>query len=225
VRKGETTRQAILDHAFELARRVGLHGLTIGRLANDLDLSKSGLFAHFNSKEALQIQVLDAAAERFIDVVVRPALAAPRGEPRLRALFDRSLKWEGGQESSGGCIFMQAAFELDDQDGPARDRLVQLQRDWLDTIATIVSGAVTEGQFKPDTDPGQFAYDFQSVVLGYHHAARLLRDRRAEKRARAAFDTLVAAARPKSSTRSSGARRPVAVTGVQSPTAKSSRRN
>ena len=195
MRKGAETRQTILEHAFDLARRVGLQDLTIGRLADDLELSKSGVFAHFKSKEALQVQVLDAAAARFIDLVVRPALAAPRGEPRLRALFDRKLQWDGRHDSPGGCIFMQAAFELDDRAGVARDRLVQLQRDWLEAIATTVSGAITEGQFRPDTDPQQFAYSFQSIVLGYHHATRLMRDPRAEERARTAFEQLIAGVR------------------------------
>jgi AcrR family transcriptional regulator len=191
--KGDATRQAILDRAFELARHVGLEGLTIGHLADDLDLSKSGLFAHFHSKEALQIQVLEAAAARFVDEVVRPALAAPRGEPRMRALFERWLEWL--QRTPGGCIFVQAAAELDDREGPARDRLVQLQRDWLDVIATTVTGAIRDGQFKPSVDPEQFAHDLNGIVLAYHHAARLLRDVRADARARAAFDALVASAR------------------------------
>lgn len=199
--KGEATRQAILDHAFDLARQVGLQGLTIGRLADDLHLSKSGLFAHFNSKEALQVQVLEAAAARFVDGVVRPALATRRGEPRVRALFERWLEWEGLQRTPGGCIFVQAAVELDDQEGPARDRLVQLQRDWLDVLATSVSGAIREGHFKASVDAQQFAHDLNAIILGYHHVARLLRDPAAEERARNAFERLVAAARTSPSRR------------------------
>src|SRR5262245_59000560 len=125
MRKGQATREAILDHAIDLARRVGVEGLTIGRLAADLELSKSGLFAHFRSKEALQVQVLDWAAERFVATVLRPALAVETGEARIRALFERWLDWE---RRPGGCIFVQAAADLDDRDGPARDRLVQLQQ-------------------------------------------------------------------------------------------------
>jgi AcrR family transcriptional regulator len=190
--KGEATRDAILEHAVGLARRVGLEGLTIGRLADDLELSKSGLFAHFKSKEALQIQVLDAAAARFVALVVRPALEVPRGEGRLRALFERWLTWE---QRPGGCVFVQAAVDLDDRDGPARDRLVQLQRDWLEAMATTVRGAVREGQFRSGVDADQFAHDLNGIILAYHHAARLLRDPAAEKRARAAFEALIRAAR------------------------------
>jgi AcrR family transcriptional regulator len=192
MRKGEATRDAIVGRAIDLARRVGLEGLTIGRLAEDLDLSKSGLFAHFRSKEALQVQVLEAAAERFVDMVLRPALGAPRGEPRLRALFDRWLTWE---RRPGGCVFVQAAVDLDDREGPARDRLVQLQRDWLKAIATTARGAIREGHFRAAVDPMQFAHDLNGVILAYHHAARLLRDPDAEERARTAFDSLMRIAR------------------------------
>ena len=131
-----------MDRAIELARRVGLEGLTIGRLADDLDLSKSGLFAHFRSKEALQVQVLDGAAARFVAMVLEPAVKAPRGEPRMRMLFERWLDWE---RRPGGCVFVQAAADLDDRDGPARDRLVELQRQWLDAIATTARGARSGG--------------------------------------------------------------------------------
>ena len=193
--KGDATRQAILDRAFELARQVGLQGLTIGRLADDLELSKSGLFAHFQSKEALQVQVLDAAAQRFAETVVRPALTAPRGEPRLRALFDRWLDWEGRHSVPGGCIFVQASVELDDQEGAARDRLVHLQREWLAAMATTVRGAIRETHFKATIDADQFAHELNGIMLAYHHAARLLRDPTAEQRARTAFDALVRTAR------------------------------
>jgi AcrR family transcriptional regulator len=201
VRKGELTRQAILDQAVGLATRVGLGGLTIGGLAEDLSLSKSGLFAHFRSKEALQVQVLEAASVRFIDAVIRPALAEPRGEPRVRALFER---WRSFScESPGGCLFVSAAMELDDQMGAPRERLVQLQRDWLDVLAGAVRIAVTEGHFRQDVDPEQFAHDLYGIALAYHHAFRLLKDPRAKERADRSFEALVRAARP-----------PSAVTGV-----------
>ena len=193
--KGEVTRQTILEHAIGLARQVGLEGLTIGRLAADLDLSKSGLFAHFQSKEALQVQVLDLAAERFVEKVVRPSLAVRRGEPRVRDLFERWLDWEGRQLTPGGCIFVQASVELDDREGPARDRLVELQKDWLAAIAATVRGAMREGHFRAGLDADQFAHELNGIILAYHHAARLLKDPAAEQRARVAFVALVRAAR------------------------------
>lgn len=195
MRKGELTRQAILEHAMGLATKIGLEGLTIGRLAEDLELSKSGLFAHFQAKETLQLQVLDHAAARFVDAVVRPALAAPRGEPRIRAIFERWLDWPRKKPLPGGCFFVSAAAEFDDRPGPVRDRVVQLQKDWLETIANTVRTAVAEGQFRRDVDPEQFAHDLYGVMLAYHHAARLLGDARAATRARTAFEALIRAAR------------------------------
>ena len=160
-------------------------------LAEDLQLSKSGLFGHFRSKEALQIQVLDHAASRFVEAVVRPALAQPRGEPRLRSLFHRWLDWARSSPMPGGCLFVAAATELDDQAGPVRDRLEQLQRDWLGVIATSYRKGIEEGHFSEDADPDQFAHDLYGVMLAYHHAHRLLRDPEAEARARHAFQALL----------------------------------
>jgi AcrR family transcriptional regulator len=192
VGRGETTRGTILEEAGRLASRVGLAGLTIGSLAAQTGLSKSGLFAHFGSKESLQLQVLEHTAARFAAEVVRPALQRPRGEPRLRAMFENWLAWGS---SPGGCLLVASAFELDDQPGPVRDRLVRDQRDWLDTVAMVVSGGITEGQFRPEVDPRQFAHDLEGVVLAYHLTSRLLGDAEAERRARRSLDALIAAAR------------------------------
>ncbi len=191
--KGDSTRQAILDRATELASQVGLTGLTIGSLADELDLSKSGLFGHFQSKEALQIQVLDHGAANFVEQVVRPALAQPRGLPRLHALFEHWIGWDSGLP--GGCVFVAAASELDDRPGSVRDRLVALQRQWLDFIATSVRRAIDEGHVAADADPEQFAQDFYGIMLAWHHQSRLMHDPAAESRARRAFEALLAAVR------------------------------
>jgi AcrR family transcriptional regulator len=196
MRKGEQTRQAIIDHALKLATQVGFQGLTIGRLADELNLSKSGLFAHFGAKEDLQIEVLKAAVERFIADVVRPALAATRGEPRVRALFERNITWERAWDKlPGGCPIVAASIELDDCPGRARDFLVQSQRDWSETLANAARAAVREGHFRADLDCDQFAYEFSGIMLAYHHAARLMKDPRARERAEAAFDALLRTAR------------------------------
>jgi AcrR family transcriptional regulator len=189
--KGADTRHAVLERAVALASKVGLGGLTIGTLADELQLSKSGLFGHFRSKEALQIQVLNHAAERFIEAVVRPALAQPRGEPRVRSLFHRWLDWARSSPMPGGCLFVAAATELDDKDGPVRDRLQTLQREWLGVIAMSFQKGIEEGHFPEDADPDQFAHDLYGVMLAYHHAHRLLRDPKAEARARHAFQQLL----------------------------------
>ena len=190
VSKGEATREAILDAAGRLARHVGLGGMTIGSLAAATGLSKSGLYAHFRSKEALQIAVLEHTRARFVTEVVAPALTAPRGEPRVRAIFENWLKWDG---QPGGCLFVAASSELDDQPGPARDRLVRDQRDWFDTLAEVFRTGVSEGQF--DGDPDQFAFDLDGVLLACHMSSRLLGDGSAEARARRSFDSLLASVR------------------------------
>lgn len=188
--KGELTRQAVVERAARLASRVGLEGVTIGTLADELQLSKSGLFAHFGSKEALQLQVLEFGIERFVDTVVKPALRARRGEPRVRELFERWLAWP---KASGlaGCMFVAFSTELDDRSGPVRDRLVQSQKDWLDVIANCFRTGVGEGHFRADLDADQCAHELYGIMLANHHAARLLRDDAAIARTRRAFDRLL----------------------------------
>ena len=193
--KGESTRRAILDHAVKLATQVGLEGLSIGRLAEALGLSKSGLFAHFSSKEQLQRQVLDYAAERFVDAVVRPAMSAARGEPRVRAVIEHWMNWPKVSGLPGGCFFVAVSAEYDDRPGPIRDRIAQLQRDWLDTVANTVRTAVAEGDFRKDVDPDQFAFEVYGQMLMGHLAWRLLGDKKAAGRARDAFEALLARSR------------------------------
>jgi AcrR family transcriptional regulator len=192
VTKGEETRTAILDDAVSLASEVGFTGLTIGQLAEHTGMSKSGLFAHFKSKEALQLATLERARERFTDIVVRPTLAAPRGERRVRALVDRWLDWETGS-LSGGCVFVTAAIEFDDQPGAMRDAVLRTQQDWMDFVASVAGTAVAEGEFRADLDTEQLAFTLQGLVLGYHHAARLMRDPKALEHTRRALDQLLSA--------------------------------
>lgn len=205
--KGEQTRDAILLHALKLATRVGFEGLTIGRLADDLKLSKSGLFAHFGSKESLQVKVLELASRRFVDEVVRPALAAPRGVRRLRALFAQWLTWEASPSLPGGCPFNAAATELDDRPGPARDFVVRSQKDWLETLANTARTAVQEGDLEAGLDCEQFAHELQSIMLGYAHASRLMRDPKARARTERAFEALLKSSAAATPTLKTGARR------------------
>lgn len=192
--KGARTREAILQHGVETAYRVGIGGLTIGALATATGLSKSGLFAHFKSKEILQLEVLAQARQEFIDTVIRPAVAAKRGEPRVRELFERWLEC-GRTRAPGGCLFVKAAAELDEQIGPVRDQLAQDHRDLYDSIAQMFRTGIAEGQFHDDADAVQFASDLDGVMLAYYHAHRLLEDPEAENRARRSFETLINAAR------------------------------
>ncbi|MEO7919767.1 MAG: TetR/AcrR family transcriptional regulator, partial [Thermoanaerobaculia bacterium] len=125
----------------------------------------------------------------------KPALAAPKGEPRIRAAFQRWQKWPKESALPGGCFFVAAAVEMDDRPGPVRDKLVEMQKNWLDFLASMVRSSIDEGHFRPEVDPEQFAHDIYGVMLVGHHAARLLNDPRAGARTRNAFEALVTAAR------------------------------
>ena len=190
--KGAETRERILDQAVRIASRDGLDGLTIGSLSSELGLSKSGLFAHFGSKDELQLQVLQAAVERFTESVIRPSLAAPRGEPRLRALFENWLAWSNAPDMPGGCVLVAASTELDDRPGPQRDFLAQAFRSRAAFMAKAARLAVEAGHFRADLDPEQFAFEVDSIVLGYHHALRLMRNPNAGELARGSFERLLA---------------------------------
>ncbi|MGH7468856.1 MAG: TetR/AcrR family transcriptional regulator [Longimicrobiales bacterium] len=193
--KGTNTRQSILEHAVAQSSLMGLEGLTIGRLADELKLSKSGLYAHFKSKEALQISVLEAAADRFTQIVIRPALKEARGEPRVRALFERWLDWSRSQVVPGGCIFVTASVEYDDQPGPVRDYLVHAQQDWVDLIATTARFAVEVGHFRANLSGKRFAQELYGILLAHYHFTRLLADPDATSHTRAAFEHLIARSR------------------------------
>jgi AcrR family transcriptional regulator len=193
MRKGAFTRERILDTAIGLAAREGLNGLSLSELAGALGVSKSGLFAHFGSKEELQIETLRAGAARFTERVIRPAFAKPRGLPRVRALFEGWLRWSTGPDVPGGCLFMAAAAELDDREGPVRDYLVETQSELLSALARSARIAIEEGHLRRDLDCEQFAFELYGILLVHSHAARLLRDPKSTRRSRAAFDRLVQA--------------------------------
>jgi AcrR family transcriptional regulator len=190
--KGDRTRAAILDEAASLASSVGLTGLTVGSLAARAGMSKSGLIQHFGSKERLQVETLKAARDRFIATVVRPALATPRGVARVRALFDYWIKWVISAAPVGGCIFVAASAELDDQPGAARDFLVDQHQQWLDVITETVRRAVEKGDCRSDLDVEQFTFEFLGILLAFHQAERLMRNMQALARARTMFERLLA---------------------------------
>jgi len=189
--KGLQTRERILDTAFRLAARDGLEGLSLSALAGELGLSKSGLFAHFVSKEELQLEMLRVASQRFIDQVMAPAFRQPRGLPRLRTLFENWRRWVSDPRLPGGCVFVAAAAELDDREGPVRDFVVSQQKALLESLARTARICVEEGHFRRDLDVDQFAFDVLGIYLVFHHARRLLRDPRAEQRAKRAYTRLV----------------------------------
>jgi AcrR family transcriptional regulator len=192
VSKGDDTRQAILARAFELATQIGLQGLSIGRLAEELAMSKTGVFAHFGSKEALEIAVVEEASRQFVQAVMVPALREPRGEPRVRALCNRWIEWGS---RPGGCFFVMASAELDDRPGAPRDRLVQSIKDWVDEIAKAVRIAIREGHFRTDLDPEQLAFELYCAMSGAHTFLQFLRDPQATPRLDTAIDRLIVSSR------------------------------
>ena len=196
MRKGEQTRALILDHAIAHASEVGLEGLSIGSLAARLQLSKSGLFAHFGSKEDLQLATLRAAQDLYVKQVFKPALAAPRGLPRLRTLFQKWFEWVDASGLPGGCVILAAAAEFDDRPGPIRDALIAGQKELRGAIAKAVRLAIESGELAADTDPWQLAFELFGIVLAAHHDRHLFDDPRASDRGTKAIERLLAAHRP-----------------------------
>ncbi len=189
--RGDETRQRIVDRALELASSDGLEGLTIGRLSSDLGLSKSGLFSHFGSKEGLQVAVLEAAAVRFTDEVLRPAFRAPRGLPRLWAWLDRWIAWDQGAGRPGGCVLLAAGFEFDARPSPMREALVRHRRDLIASLVYALRLAVDVGHLDPALDPEQIAFEMIGLIHAHHHARLLLEDARAAERTRTAFERML----------------------------------
>lgn len=209
--KGQQTRAAILDAALTLASHMGLEGLSIGALAEVTHMSKSGVFAHFGSREELQISVVREYHAKFEEEVFYPALREPRGLPRLRALFDRWVR-RVAVEIDSGCIYISGAVEFDDRPGPVRDALVTMVQTWQDALERAIRLAVDEGHLKPDTDPPQMLFEVHGLILALHHDARFLRHPGAVERARRAFDRVIehyampaTPARPRSPARRGGA--------------------
>jgi AcrR family transcriptional regulator len=194
--RGERTRRQILDLAVDLASVEGLEGLSIGKLAGKLKMSKSGLFASFGSKEELQLATIEHARQIFIDVVVRKPMMAPRGLPRLWALCDSWLDYASKSVFSGGCFFAAASAEFDSRPGPIRDRIAALMKEWLTTISVAVRKAQEAGHLRTDVDPDQLAFEMHSLSMGANWAHQLHGDKAAFDRARAAIRHRLSALAP-----------------------------
>ena len=190
MRKGEQTRAAIVDAAVSLASRDGLEGLTIGSLAERAGMSKSGVFAHFGSREDLQIAVLKAYERRFVEDVLKPALVLPRGLPRLQAIFERWLD-RTAYEAAHGCIYISGAVEYDDRPGAVRDELVGMVNAWQRELVRAIRQSIEAGHLRADCEPEQFVFELYGVILALHHDGRLLQSAGSVGRARAAFARLV----------------------------------
>ncbi|MDP3082068.1 MAG: TetR/AcrR family transcriptional regulator [Rubrivivax sp.] len=188
--KGQQTRAAILDAALGLASHMGLEGLSIGALAEVMHMSKSGVFAHFGSREELQISVIREYHARFEEEVFFPAMAEPRGLPRLEGLFERWIR-RVSVELDSGCIYISGAVEFDDRPGPVRDALAEMVRAWHSALDRAIRIAIDAGQLRADTDPMQMLFELHGLILALHHDARFLRNPGVLDRARVGFERVL----------------------------------
>ncbi len=190
MRKGELTRATILDVALNLASRDGLEGLTIGLLAERMHMSKSGVFAHFGSREDLQIEVVKLYHHHFEQEVFYPSMKEPRGLPRLRAMFSRWVK-RVTVEIASGCIYISGAVEYDDRPGAIREELATMVRAWQGALRRCVSQAIEMGHLRADADADQLVYEMYGLVLALHHDARFLKMPGSTERAQLGFERLL----------------------------------
>ena len=188
--KGKETKKIILEAGLDMASQLGLEGVSIGALARETDMSKSGLFAHFQSKENLQIEILDYAARVFSEDVIIPALATEGGIPRIKALIKNWIKW--GDSLTGGCVFVTASTDYSDRPGKVRECLIKQQEDWIDCLRRIAESAIKVGDFREGIDCEQFAFDLYSLLLGFHLYDKLLDDTETRKRQEIALERLLA---------------------------------
>jgi AcrR family transcriptional regulator len=187
--KGEDTKEMILDIGLEMASRLGLEAVSIGGLAKAAEMSKSGLFAHFQSKENLQIEILRYAGQLFSEGVVNPALSTEAGIPRIRALVDNWTDWTA--RITGGCIFVQAGNDFKDRAGKVRDFLMLQQDAWINSLRRIAQSAIRVGHFRQDMDCDQFAFELYSLLLGFHLYYKLLQIEDTKARQETALDNLI----------------------------------
>jgi AcrR family transcriptional regulator len=188
--KGQQTRAVILEAALGLSSHMGLEGLSIGALAEVTQMSKSGVFAHFGSREELQIAVIREYHARFEEEVFFPAVREQRGLPRLRALFERWVR-RVSIEVDSGCIYISGAVEFDDRPGPVRDALASMVRAWQSALERAIRLSIEAGHLRPDTDSLQMLFEVHGLILALHHDARFLRLPGAVDRARKGFDRIV----------------------------------
>jgi len=187
--KGEDTKYCILKAGLDMASRLSLESVTIGSLAKATGMSKSGLFAHFHSKENLQIELLTFAAQIFAGNVIVPALKTKAGIPRIKALVDQWISWSA--KLTGGCIFVSASTEFSERPGNVRKFLLLQQQEWIDCLQRIAKSAIHVGDFRKDIDCEQFAFDLYSLLLGFHYYHKLLRDTETKARQEISLQQLI----------------------------------
>jgi AcrR family transcriptional regulator len=188
--KGQQTKNAIVEAALGIATQLGLEGLSIGVLADVAHMSKSGVFAHFGSREELQISVIHEYFHRFEQEIFYPALHEPRGLPRVRALFDNWMK-RVAVEIQSGCIFISGAVDFDDRPGPVRDALASSVQTWLNALHRSVVMAKQCGHLQPDADEQQMAFEIHGLILALHYEARFLQNPGSIARANKGFANIL----------------------------------
>ena len=187
--KGEDTKRTILDAGLKMATQLSLETVTIGNLAKETQMSKSGLFAHFQSKENLQVEILKHAGELFAQGVVIPSLLEKAGIPRIKALVNNWIAWS--TRMTGGCIFVSSSTEFSERPGKVRDFILAQQESWIDSLRRIARSAIRVGDFREDIDCDQFAFEMYSLLLGFHYYDKLLNSEETRKRQRIALEQLL----------------------------------
>jgi AcrR family transcriptional regulator len=186
-----TTRERILEQGLALMSQSGLGGVTLGVLAGQTGMSKSGLFAHFRSKQDVQVKLLEYMARLANERVVEPAMKAPEGLPRLRALVSNWFGWAQRAGLPGGCPVAAGLFEFDDVESPVRDKILELESHWRELLTELVARAVSQGHLRRGLDKSQFVWELCGIYLSHHAAHRFLRAADAGRRANIAFESLV----------------------------------
>ena len=187
--KGEDTKRTILDAGLKMATQLSLETVTIGNLAKETQMSKSGLFAHFQSKENLQVEILKHAGELFAQSVVIPSLLETAGIPRIKTLVNNWIAWS--TRMTGGCIFVSSSTEFSDRPGKIRDFILAQQESWIDSLRRMARSAIRVGDFREDVDCDQFAFEMYSLLLGFHYYDKLLNSAETRKRQSIALEQLL----------------------------------
>jgi AcrR family transcriptional regulator len=190
MQKGQQTKHAIIDAALGLATQIGLEGLSIGALAEVMRMSKSGVFAHFGSREELQISVIREYHDRFEQEVFYPAMQQPRGMPRLRALFANWMN-RTSVEIDSGCLYISGAVEFDDRPGQVRDALANSVQTWLNALLRAIEIAKQCGHLQPDADQSQMAFEIHGLILALHYEARFLKSPGSIQRGNQGFENIL----------------------------------
>jgi AcrR family transcriptional regulator len=191
-----STRERILDQGLALMSQAGIEGVTLGVLADQVGMSKSGLFAHFRSKEEVQIRLLEYSGVVGAARIIEPSMKEPAGLPRLKALVRNWLGWAPRAGLPGGCPVAAGLFEFDDMEGPVRDKILEMEAQWRGLLIQTVADACSLGHLRRDLDAAQFVWELCGIYLSHHAAQRFLKSPDADRRAQTAFAALLERAAP-----------------------------